>query len=241
MPRVQNHTGAFNDRPFEGSGASLYANLGTTVQYRAVRVLPTSRSRRRYGWIKGTAGNHNVAASSVLKTTRKASVASPADEISYTIPVAWASNTASFDVRQFADDVENLSDNYRGATITFDANRDDATGIAGSAIFIAAEIRSGGVVRLKFRYFDSAEGIAPTQFVAVRTAGPTSPANVTVSYTVGQGMIEIDTPALSDASAYTYKIRAENGTTTADVLTGIVFTADATGPTAPSSGSAEAI
>lgn len=241
MARVNNHTGAYNDHPFTGSGASLYATSGTTVQYRAVRVLPTSRRRGRYGWIKGTSQNHNIDATSVLKTTRRASAASPAESIDYTLPVSFASQTVTFDVRQYADDVESEVDNFRTQTITFDGSLEDTTGILGTAELIDTEALAGGIVRIRFRYYEEIDGVQPTQFVAVRTAGPTSPANVTVSYTAGQGLVEIETAALSDASAYTYKIRAENGSTTKDVLTGIIFTADATGPSAPGSGSAEAI
>lgn len=243
MPRVQNHTAAFNDRPFSGSGASLYATVGDAVVYRGLRVLQSSRMRRRNGWIKGTGGRHDIAASSVLKTTRRDSVASPDAEFAYTLPAAFASQTVQFDVRQYADDIENTTDNFAVATITFDAGLEDDTGIVGTATLLTTEPRAGGIVRIRLIYNENSEGVQPTVFRASRTAGPTSPAATTASYAPGQRFVEIDTAALSDSAAYTFKVTAENagGTVTADVLTGITITADATGPAAPTSVSVEAV
>lgn len=243
MPRVQNHTAAFNDRPFEGSGASLYATIGTAVAYRALRVLPSSRNRRRRsGWIKGTSGRHNIAAASVLKTTRRDSVASPAVAFAYTLPAAFASQTVQIDVRQFAADVENTTDNFRAYTLVLDGTLGDVTGILGTAVLLDLQVRAGGIVRIRLNYFEDIEGVQPTVFRAVRTAGPSSPASTTASYSPNQRLVEIDTAVLLDASPYTFKVVAENtgGTVTKDVLTGIIVQADATGPAAPISGSAEA-
>ncbi len=53
-------------------------------------------------------------------------------------------------------------------------------------------------------------------------------------------VIEIDTPALLDSGPYTYKIQASLSAVTDDVLTGVSVTADATGPDAPASATAEA-
>lgn len=244
MPRVDSQSGAFNDRPFEGDGVSVYATLGAAVQYRNLRVLPVSRvRRRRNGTIKGSGGNHNLAAASVLKTARRTSVANPAATVDYVLPAAFNSQTVTFDVRRYKDDVENQSDNFRTVTVAVDSGGDDATGILGTAVLLSQEVRDSGIVRLRLAYNESADGVQPTVFRASRTAGPTSPAAATASYSPGQRLIEIDTPALSDASAYTYKITAENaaGTVTLDVLTGITVNADATGPATPTSGTAEAV
>lgn len=245
MPRIQSHHSAFNDRPFAGSGASLYATAGERVLYRALRVLPNGRrrARNRCGWIKGQGGRHDLAADSVLKTTRLASVAAPADSFdAVALPAAFADQTVVFDVRQFKDDVENTTDNFRTVTIDLDGDLENATGILGTAVLLDLQVRSGGVVRIRLNWLESLDGVQPTVFRAVRTAGPTSPVSATSSYTPGQRLVEIDTPALSDVAPYTYKIVAENtaGTVTSDVLTGISVQADATGPAAPISGSAEA-
>lgn len=244
MPRVDTQSGAFNDRPFDGEGVSVYASIGSTVRYRNLRVLPAGRTRgRRHGTVKGQGGNHNLAASSVLKTARVASAASPAATLDYTLPAAMLNQTVTFDVRRYLDDVENESDNYRTATVETDGGGDDATGILGTATLLSQEVRSGGIVRLRIAYKEARSGVQPTVFRAIRTAGPSSPASATASYRTGQRLVEIDTPALLDSSAYTFKVRAENalGTVTLDVLTGISVTADATGPAAPSSGSVEVI
>jgi hypothetical protein len=240
--RVQNLSAIFSDEPFSGEGVSLYATIGETVQYRNLRVL-TNGMRRRNGWIKGTGGNHDIA-NAVTKTARRASVADPGDEIVWTLPAEFipGSNTqnATFDVRRYNSHVENESDNFGTVTVPIDSSGDGDNQILGTAELVNVQIRDGGDVRIRLVYYPSASGVQPTTFTAIRTAGPTSPANVPVTVFEGQTEIEIDVPSLSDASPYTYKIQAANGATTLDVLTGIIFTADATGPTAPTSIAAEA-
>lgn len=242
MSRVQNHTGAFTDRPFEGEGASLYATIGSRVVYRALRVLPTSRHRRRRaGWIKGEGGRHDIATDPVAKTSRRAKLDSPDDEFAYTVPAEFASQTVRFDVRQFKDDVENESDNVGTAGVTFDSGLDDDTGIIGLATLLAVEQRAGGVCRIRFAYDASPSGLQPDSFTASATAGPTSPAGVNEPYVAGVRVYEIDTPPLSDTAPYTYRIMAAHNATfnLAFILTGINVTADASGPDAPT-GTAEA-
>ena len=234
--RVKNLNGTLNHHPFTGEGVSLYATIGSSVQYRNVRVI--GRGRR---WVKGTTGVHDIAATSVQKTARRASAADPATSIPYSLPAAMASQTLAVDVRKYRDDVENESDNFRTQRVTLDANRAAVTKIFGTAELLDLEVRAGGVVRLRFVYFESREGVQPTLFRASRTAGPSSPAAATTSYYPGKRLVEIDTPALSDSAPYTYKITAENGATTLDVLTGITVQADATGPPAPTTGTASAV
>lgn len=243
MSRVDTQSGAFNDHPFDGDGVSLYARAGSEVQYRNVRVLPVSRGRRRNGAIKGTGGNHSLGAASVLKTARVASAAAPAVTLDFTLPAAMLGQTVTFDVRRYKDDVENESTAYRTVTAAVDGSGEDATGILGTASLVSVEKRAGGVCRIRFTWTASRVGVQPVRFRAARTAGPTSPSSTTVGVVDRQRLYEIDTAALSDASAYTFKITAENaaGTITADVLTGITVTADATGPTAPGSITAEAV
>lgn len=229
-----------NHYPFDGAGASLYAtpaDVAATVRYRHLRLL-------RGRWLIGGGGVFAIGGARVQKTARVASADDPDAEIVFALPAAFASQTVRFDVRTFRDHVENESDNYRTRAVELDANRDDATSIEGTAEELEHEARAGGVVRLRFAWLPSRDGTQPTAFRAVRTAGPTSPADAVVSYAPRsfRQVIEIDTPALSDASAYTYTIRAEadDGAITADVLTGITITADASGPPAPTVGSAAA-
>lgn len=242
--RVQNLGTPFTDAPFTGEGVSLYATVGSTVQYRNLRVLPGgTRRRRRSGWIKGTGGNHDIA-NSVTKTARRASVASPGTQIDWTLPAAFipgaGTQEAVFDVRHYQDDVENESFGFGTQSVPIDSTGEGDTQILGTAELVSVQIREGGDVRIRFVYRPSANGVHPTTFTAIRTAGPTSPADVPITIYEGQTEIEIDIAGLSDASAYTYKIQAANGATTLDVLTGISFTADATGPAAPTSIAAEA-
>jgi hypothetical protein len=144
------------------------------------------------------------------------------------------------DVRRYKDDVENPSDNYRIAHITTDGSGDSVDAIYGTAYLLYVEKRDGGICRIHFVFEQAIDGLPALTLTAIRTAGPTSPSNVAIDAESGRQTYAIDTPALSDASPYTYKIQAANSAVTADVITDITVTADATGPTAPSAGSGEA-
>lgn len=240
--RVQNLGTPFTDRPFEGEGVSLYATVGDAVQYRNVRVLPGGTRRRRRGnWVKGAGGNHDIA-SAITKTARRDSVADPGTEIEWSLPDSMIPETGeqnvTFDVRRYKDDVENETDNFATVTVPIDSDGDGENEIMGTANLVSVKILDGGDVTIRFRWTPSLSGVQPTTFAASRTAGPTSPEDVEVPAFDGITDYEITVEGLSDASAYTYKIIAANGDTTADVITGIEFTADATGPTAPTEGTA---
>lgn len=218
----------FNHQPFTGSGVSMYVTAGSTVQYRNKRLITGSI-------LRGT--EFDCGATSVLKTARETFTASPVSSITTTIA---PSATYAVDIRTFRDDVENESDNYRTRSITVDGSGEDTGTIQGTATLLDYELRDGGIVRLLLLWEPSADGVQPDTFTAIRTAGPTSPANAAVTVDPGvRVIVEIDTPVLSDASAYTYKIQASLSAVTADVLTGISVTADATGPTAPTGVTAE--
>lgn len=211
----------YNHQPFTGQGVSLYITTGTTVKYRRLRLIAGSI-------LRGT--EFDCGASSVLKTARLTSAVSPVASFSVA-KATYAGTTISIDVRQYKDGVENETVGYQ--TITLDGSGDPVAAINGTATLLSTEQRDGGIVRIRFVWLPALTGLQPETFTAIRTAGPTSPANVDYTAGTGRQLIEIDTPALSDASPYTYKIRATSGATTSDVLTGISVTADATGPTAP--------
>jgi len=219
----------FNHAPFTGAGVSVYVTSGSTVLYRKQRMIHGSI-------LRGV--DFDCGAASVLKTARKTFTTSPVSSITTTIS---PSATYSVDIRTFRDDVENETDNYRTRSITLDGSGNDTSTIQGTATLLDYEKRDGGIVRLRMLWEPSADGVQPDTFTAIRTAGPTSPANIAVTVTAGiRTVVEIDTLALSDASAYTYKIQASLSAVTADVLTGISVTADATGPAAPTGVTAEA-
>lgn len=236
--RIRSPQSAFNDQPFTGAGVSLYVSIGTEIVYRHLRVLG-GRRRGRNGWIKG-AGAVRGFGSGVNKTARVSSAADPTAQIVYALPAALASQVVTFDVRRYENHVENESDNYRTVTATLDSSRDPVSTINATAAVISQEIREGGVVRIFLRVFETLDGTQPILVRATRTAGPSSPADATATYTAGQGIVEIDTPALLDSSAYTYTIRLENGAVTKSVVTGLSVTADATGPAVPQFVTAEA-
>lgn len=223
--RIMQRKSIRGHRPFAGEGASLYAH----PEYRNLRIDPG---------LCLVGAETTIGGDNINKTARLDSVAHPVDEFAIDSTL-YASSEVTWQVRTFKDDVENETE-YRPTTVEYDGSGADVTPILGTAVFVASEIRAAGIVRIRFRWTASRSGTQPTQFLAIRTAGPTSPANAAVT-AAGTGLYYIDTPTLSDASAYTYKIQAKNGSVTADVLTGISFTADATGPTAPTSGTLELI
>lgn len=230
MSRLKTRRAMYNDHPFTGDGYSLYATIGSTVQYRNKRLL--------CGNPLGTA-ELDFGATSVLKTARQGTIEAGG---TWTIPAAYQSQTVTFDVRRYKDDVENATYNYRTATVAIDGSGDLTTAINGTGSLIKTEILAGGIVKIFFRYYRADNGVQPNLYRLTRTAGPTAPADVTVSRTIvtPSDVITFTTGALSDSSAYTFKIVAENDSTTKDLITGIAVTADATGPTAPSTATAEA-
>lgn len=217
----------FSDRPFQGEGASLYVTIGTRVVYRALRSI---------GGRIAEMGTFSLGGD-VAKTTRVASGSSPLTSLSVAVDTDWHSETIAVDVRRFKDDVENTTDNYRVGKITLDSGGAEVNTIYGSATALSVEQRDGGVCLIGIVFEQSPEGLQALTLTAIRTAGPTSPADVVLAADPGRQTYYFETPALSDASAYTYKIQAANGAVTVDVLTGLSVTADATGPTAPASGS----
>lgn len=217
----------YNDRPFEGSGYSLYSNLGSTVQYRNRRILCGAQlgsTELAYG------------ATSVSKTARQQEIAEGG---TWSVPASYLSQSAAFDIRNFDTDVENESENYRHQVIDIDGSGDADTAIYGTGTHINTTVHAGGIVKIRVRFYPSKIGVQAILFRLSRTAGPTSPADITVSSTPTRpAVIEFTTAALSDASAYTYTISAENGATTKDIITGLSVTADATGPVIPTGATA---
>lgn len=211
----------YGSRPFSGEGASLYLASGDTdpgpgaIRYRNHRIDTP-------GWL-GTLRTD--------KTARVGSAAAPTDEITYDAS-ALVGKTLRVQVRPYLDDVE-LETISGTKVITLDGSGDDATGVAGEMLLLATELRDNGGVIIRTRYTPSLSGVQPTSFAAVRTAGPTSPTSVTATYGEGFVFYDFEFTSLSDASAYTFKITATDGVTTTDVLTGITFTVDDSGPPAP--------
>lgn len=223
---------AFNHHPFNGQGASLYvAGL-----YRNQHVINGCSLAGVV--IQGT--DFPIAETNVKKTARVDFAAgTETDEVELTTDLsAYNESTVTVDVRHYKDDVE--CETTHPQKITLDASGDVAETIRGAYSLNGAEVRAGGVVRVRFTYIAALNGIAPETFEISRTAGPTSPTDVSIEY-AGSGTYEIDTAALSDASAYTFDVIAENDTQSVSRTLGeVTFTADATGPDAATSATAEA-
>ncbi len=239
MARIwqRNRNYIFPHRPFSGRGVSIYAGV-PPLNYRNMRII------QRKIFLRG-GDTFPVGETNITKTSRIGFATGVAGEaITPAVDLSqFNGQTIAVDIRHFADDVENES--VHPQIVTLDVSGESVTEILGTAIELVHEVRAAGVVKIRFRWVPSDDGIQPDLFRIQRTAGPSSPADVTKAIRItdsGRGVYEILTPTLSDSSAYTYKIIAENtaGTVTKDLLTGIIITADATGPIAPVSLTIEA-
>lgn len=222
MPHLIGKRMFVSETPFAGSGVSLYAQLGSDLVYR--RPLP-------YRGHVLPAADSPLRAATLSRTTRVAFVSAPDTAIDYTFPAAWLGQQITLNVRTFADGIENDDLNARTLTLNEDGEIVDA--ILGTAVLIAIEKRDGGIVRIRFAYLPSRDGLPPVTFAGIKTAGTGSVADVSADYVAGTRVYELDTPALTDGEAYTYKIQAVNGSVTADLVPGITFTADGSGPPEP--------
>lgn len=222
-------------RPFQGQGASLYIVSGSTDP--GPDAILFRRQRLAAPFLQGP--ESTIGGTNTQKTARVGSCANPTAQIAYTLPGSLANKIVWLQVRTFLSDVENES-NYRPARVALNGSLAAPGSIDGTAELLNQEQRDGGVVRIRFRWVPATTGTQPTQFTAIRTAGPTSPTNVVADVEASESIYELDTPALLDSAPYTYKIQAAAGALTKDILTGITINADATGPTAPTSGSATA-
>ena len=243
--RVGNLGASHNDQPFAGAGESLYQSaVDGSVRYRNVKVLAGARMRRRRGaWVKGSGGTYDVAATSILKTNRVDSVTEPtaAGFSVDTSAISGLPGVVTWDVRRFSAHVENETEGYRTVAMELDVNGDEVGTIDGTAVLLGQTQLAGGAVTLRVRFTAARTGTTVARLRATRTAGPSSPADATTTIDGTSQIVEITTPALSDASDYTYTISAENtaATITANLIAGITVTADATGPTAPTAVEAE--
>lgn len=223
---------AFNHQPFSGQGVSLYVgNL-----YRNLHLLNSAGARPLL--VQGT--DFPIGETNVSKTARIASTSGTAGaEVTLSPDLsAYNESTIQLDLRHYKDHVE--SEVVHPRKITIDASGDAENKIQGAYQAAGVQLRAGGVVRVRFWYLASSNGVAPETFSLSRTAGPTTPGDVSVNYE-GSGLYEIDTAALSDASAYTFDVIASNATLSVTrTLGAVTFTADASGPAAPTTATAEA-
>lgn len=220
-------------RPFNGLGAALYAVAGDA------NVQPTDIPFRRPLILDGavftcpTAGGIALGEDSFDKASQAIAIVKDPNTFAGLDPVAlgWASQTVWLQVRTHECDVEN--EQLAGwRKYTFDADGNIVAEILGSARLLRSERLAAGGWRFTFLYLRSPDGLQPLEFVLRRTAGPTSPTDVVVSYSAGVQETSISVAGLTDAGSYTFKIFARNGATAKDLLTGLAITADASGPPA---------
>lgn len=218
------------DRPYQGDGVSVYAQVGTSIDYRKPRIFDGPPLRL------GDPDDYQDFPS----TQRVGSESDPTETHDFSIPASWLpgvgeTEQVAFDVRRFRNDVELPSEGP--VVVEIDENGDEVTYIDGTAELLSTTLLAGGDVRLRFRYYASDNGTAPEEFRMTRTSGPSSPSDQTVAYSSTKKIYEITFESLSDASAYEFDLIAEanSGAVTKTLISPITFTADASGPPAVSS------
>lgn len=229
----EKHLLLLNDHPFaDGVGASLYLGDGDP-QADPGQSCIVYRKNRLFGGVDFLLPTFGIGAASVPKTQAVAQVDSPDAELSYAIPSALFGRVVWAQVRTFQDDVENETI-YRPRRIVLDGAGALDAQILGAARITELVKRDAGGLLVRFVYESVRDGVQPAQFVLARTAGPTSPNPVVVTAVTGQRNYELEMTGLQNAGAYTFTLRGENSPASADLVTGITFTADAAGPSGAS-------
>lgn len=157
-------------------------------------------------------------------------VACATEQIAVALGAAYTNVTFWMQLRVSEDGIENDSVDAP-QRITVDASQDASDTIDGTVFVTGVDRRDAGGLRVRFEWSPTLTGIQPTQFRLTRTAGPTTPADVSVVRSTVFNYYTIDVSSLQDAGAYTFNLIAENGATAKTVAT-VNFTADATGPEA---------
>lgn len=215
----------FIHRPFAGSlGASLYVGAGeVSINYRRNRILDGADS------LLVITGVTNLGAASFPKSQAVGKVTSPTAAINYTLPAGLLNTEVWGQVRTFANDYENETV-FRPRRLTTDGSGNPVGQILGRAKLIEAHVRDSGGMRLRFNWIPNRDGVQPATFSVVKTAGGGTVPTVTVSAVTGQREYSISVPSLSDGVTYTFALHAANGLVSATLLSGISFTAVASGP-----------
>lgn len=215
-----------NNRHDNVLGAALYVSAAgvddpTAIRYRHGRPLSGHVIAAGVEWQPGTHFLHDACVAIIV---------SPTNEITYSLPAEYHGTTFWAQVRSHASGLENET-LWRPQRITLDGGGDggSASTIDGTAIVLAVEKRDGGGLRVRFRYLSAETGLTPDTFTLSRTAGPTSPSDVSTSYQIGARDYTLDVESLTDAGAYTFALKATSGAAES-TLTTIDFTADASGP-----------
>lgn len=172
-----------------------------------------------------------------IRETAVAIVKSPTTAISVVLDAAYTSVTFWCQIRTHQDSIENETI-WRPFRVTVDGSQTGSNTIDGTGLITGTVKLDGGGLRVQFLYLPATTGVQPTSFVLTRTSGPTSPADGTATYTPFKLDYTIDIPSLQDAGAYTFDLQATDGSAVATLGT-VAFTADATGPAAVQSLTAE--
>lgn len=229
----------FNNKPFSGRGASLYASVGSgpgvdpgpdSIRFRKLRILGSGRHLQGTGFSLG---------GGLIKTTRIDHVADPVKQFAYTIPAGWLNRIVWLQVRTHWDDCENTSnaDPYR---LDLTAGGAEDPHIHGTGVILSAEKHDGGIYRLRVSYTPVNHGTQPALILIRKSAGPGSLADVSSNYFADTRIYQLDTVALTNATSYTFQAIAKNGSVEL-ILDSITFTADASGPPAPTGLTARAV
>lgn len=210
----------YGHQPFAGQGTSVYLASGATdpgadaIPYRRMRIdVP-----RYLGTLRTS------------KTARVASADAPATAVELDVS-ALAGLALRVQARPYRDNVE-LRVIGGSRLLSIDGGGEDATGVQGLMTLLEVQLRAGGDVRIRTVYRRSLSGAVPTLLTAARTAGPTTPENVALTFDPDEPYYDFDFVGLS-AGTYTFRVFATSDSVDTDLLTGISASPDVSGPPAP--------
>jgi hypothetical protein len=223
----------FVQRPYAGPvGAALYVGFGPgnvderVIEFRRRKTLAGVDAcvpvGRRYDLGRPTG---------YVKTPAVDLVKAPDAALRWTIPPAAHGQTVWAQVRTHADDWEHES-LYRARRLTLAGDGDGAPRVGGTLRVLERVKRVGGGLRLRCAYAPGRDGLPPEQFTLRCTAGPTSPAPVSVPWVDGRRLVDLVVDGLTHGGVYTFAVDGVAGEIVTTLASGIVFTADAEGPPA---------
>lgn len=143
---------------------------------------------------------------------------------------AFAPGTVYVDVRHYRDDVESLVE--APVKVVLSEEAEPSVDLSGVATLLTPEVRTGGRVRLQFRW--SPRATLPTQFRLQVVEGPTAPNDILLPGGIA-GLYEITTGTLQHGGEYVFRLIAERGADSLIVIDSVTVVPDAEGPPQPAS------
>lgn len=212
-------------------GVGLYLSPPDAAGPEAIRYRNTRLYQSR-SCLGVYVGDYTPAKADLLNDATLVIVKEPATEIDYTLPAEYLIEGTSFwsQLRVHEDGLEDEA-LYRPRQFVV-GPEGEATAILGTAAVIRLVKLDGGGMRMLFEYLATLSGVQPESFVIRKTSGTGTIADVTVSAVAGQRDYSGDVLGLTGGAAYVFELLGLFDGDETSLISGIAFTADASGPAA---------